>query len=261
MDVHSDGEALAIIQSWGWDRFDPRFEIEVPVMMPLNEAINRLAMEGHLDPAKAVLSLLADGRVVSTGSYRWKRYLNGHNQREGIGEIPARRWVSLKEGLAENSKTFGLNEVTLHLMYEGWDEYKEARADWTWTADRFATAETSGGDFLNSGYFEETYVACDIEVRPAEVETADAPVPHANERNKGGAPSKYDWERAIAAIVFQWADDGTWHPTSQAEVKNKLADWFAGRDEQPSESLLKERARWLFEEFRRRGDEANNLAA
>ncbi|MBK6413870.1 hypothetical protein [Sphingopyxis sp.] len=50
MDVHGDDKALAIIQSWGWDRFDPRFEIQVPVMMPLNEAINRLAMEGHVDP-------------------------------------------------------------------------------------------------------------------------------------------------------------------------------------------------------------------
>lgn len=261
MDVHGDGEALAIIQSWGWDRFDPRFEIEVPVMMPLNEAINRLAMEGHVDPAMSMLSLLADGRVVSTGSYRWKRYRNGHNQRDGIGEIPARRWVSLKEGLAQNNKTFGPNEVTLHLMYDGWDEYKEARADWTWTADRFATAETSGGDFLDSGYFEETYVVCDIEVRPAEVEAASAPVPNATERNKGGAPSKYDWERAIAAIVFQWADEGSWQPAMQADVKNRLADWFAERGEHPSDSLLKERARWLFEEIQRRDGEADNLTA
>lgn len=81
------------------------------------------------------------------------------------------------------------------------------------------------------------------------------------ERNKGGAPAKYDWERAVVAIVFQWADEGSWQPASKTEVKNKLADWFAAQSRHPSDSLLKERAGWLFEEFQRRNGEADNLAA
>lgn len=261
MDILGDDEALAIIQSWGWDRYDHRFEMDVPIMMPLSEAINRLAMEGHVNPATAILSLLADGRLVSTGSYSWKRYRDGNYQRDGIGEIPARRWDSLKEGLAQRSKTFGRNEVTLHLMYEDWNEHKEERADWTWAADRFATAEASGGHYLSSGYFEETYVACDIEVRPSEIAIDDAPPLGVTAHSKGGAPAKYDWERAVAAIVFQWADEGCWQPEMQADVKKRLADWFAEQDLHPSESMLKERARWLFAEFQRRNGKADNLAA
>ncbi len=71
----------------------------------------------------------------------------------------------------------------------------------------------------------------------------------------------YDWERAVAAIVFQWADEGSWQPASQADVKNKLAEWFAAKGEYPSDSLLKTRGRWLFEEFQRRNGEADNFAA
>ena len=80
-------------------------------------------------------------------------------------------------------------------------------------------------------------------------------------RNEGGRPPVYDWERAVAAIVFQWADDGSWQPVSQADVKNKLAEWFASDRKYPSDSLLKSRARWLYEEFQRRNGEANNFAA
>lgn len=85
--------------------------------------------------------------------------------------------------------------------------------------------------------------------------------PDNKRRNPGGRPPTYDWERAVAAIVFQWADEGSWQPASQADVKNKLASWFSQRDEHPSDSLLKTRAKWLFEEFQRRSGEVENPAA
>lgn len=265
MDALSDDEAaLTIIETWGWGR-DTRFDEYVPLTIPISDAINRLAMEGHNNPANSIVSLLANSRLVSTGSYIWKKYQNGLYQRDGIGQIPSRRWAALKGGLDEPWESFGPNEVTLQAIDGNWNEREEVRANWEWRYDRFSTAETSGGNTFDSGYFEETYAACDIEVRPADTnDTEIAPYTDAlppAERNKGGAPSKYDWERAVAAIVFQWADDGPWHPTSQAEVKNKLADWFADRDEQPSESLLKDRARWLFAEFQRRNSKADNLVA
>lgn len=81
------------------------------------------------------------------------------------------------------------------------------------------------------------------------------------ERNKGGAPRKYDWERVCAAIIFQWADEGSWQPRTQAEVRGRLANWFSDRNQYPADSSLKERARWLFEEFRLRNGEDNNRTA
>jgi hypothetical protein len=58
MDFLGDDEAaLAIIKTWGWGA-DARCQEYVPLTVPLNETINRLAMEGHSDPAGALLSLL-----------------------------------------------------------------------------------------------------------------------------------------------------------------------------------------------------------
>lgn len=256
--------ALSIIERWGWDHADPRFEFHVPLMVPISDAINRLAMEGHHDPAGAVLTLLADGKLEATGSYRWKKYLNGHFAREGTGPIPAHRWVVLRQG-CETNHPAKQNEVTLHLIGGDWNESKEPRADWSWENDRFSTAQVSGGDWLDEGYFEESYGVTDIEVRPAESQCGSAPADglgdNAIERSRGGAPAKYDWERAIAAVVFQWADDGTWQPDLQSDVKKRLSAWFAEHDQYPSDSLLKERARWLFAEFQRRRGEASNIAA
>jgi len=101
-------------------------------------------------------------------------------------------------------------------------------------------------------------------VSPAEsaATTSDIqPKPTAIEQNKGGRPPVYDWERAVAAIVFQWADEGSWQPASQADVKNKLAAWFSQRNEHPADSSLKTRAKWLFEEFQGRSGEVENPAA
>lgn len=262
--VEGDAAALAIIENWGWDHRDPRFEFYVPVMISVSEVVNRLAMEGHADPAGTVLSLLASGKLEATGSHRFKAYRNGHFQREGVGPIPIARWKALQAGCAKNDNTFGKPEVTLQVI-NGWgDETKEVCAEWGWQWDRFSTAEASEGDSLDNGYYEETYSASDIEVRPADRENAiltASPSESGLEVNKGGAPAKYDWERAIAAIVFQWADEGSWQPALQADVKKRLAAWFAERDQYPSDSMLKERARWLFAEFQRRGSEAENLAA
>lgn len=262
MDFLGDDEAaLAIIKTWGWGA-DARYQEYVPLTVPLNETINRLAMEGHSDPAGALLSLLCSGRLEATGHYRWIKYQNDYFQHDGIGEIPVRHWTSLKEGLSSKSYFSEKIEVSLQYIDRDFNEGKAERALWEWSDSRFSTAKTSSGDLFDIDYSEETFHAFDIEVRPKDIEghcgsaTAD-PAP-AIQRNKGGAPPKYDWERAVAAIVFQWAEDRNRRPTSKTDVKNKLADWFASQDKYPSETLMKDRARWLFEEFQRRDGEGNN---
>lgn len=262
--LNDEAAALAIIKPWDWLCFDRNSGGLSPRWRLLSEAINRLAMEGHTDPAGAVLSLLATGQLVAMGNYQWEAYRNGHFRREGMANIPSRRWTVLKEE-QDAHRGFGPFEVTLTHINGDWRERKEARGNWEWQHNRFSTAQSSGGDFLDKDFFEETYSAFGIEIRPADEKDhgaeQTAPGTPVVERNRGGAPAKYDWERAVAAIVFQWADEGSWQPAMQADVKNRLADWFAERGEHPSDSLLKERARWLFEEIQRRDGEANNLAA
>lgn len=263
MNVDGDDAALAIIKQWGWDGNDPRFDFDVPYMMPLSAAINRLAMEGHADPAGAVLSLLADGRLEATGSYRWMTYRKGLFHRKGVGAIPAFRWAALKEAEDEPARPGIGKSIKLHLLGDEWGSAEVLRGDWSWQGDIFTTAHSSGRYWVAEGTSEEVYSAADIELRPS----GDDNDIHENqnllgsERNKGGAPSKYDWERAVAAVVFQWAEEGSWQPELQADVKKRLADWFADKDLHPSDSLLKERARWLFAEFQQRNGKADNLAA
>lgn len=263
MDDFSD--ALAIINKWDWPERDPRFDEYVRYTIAVSEAINRLAMEGHPNPADAVLSLLADGRLVATGRYRWKQYRNDHFYRDDVGTISSVRWAALKAAIAERDYLSSRPEVTLHMLSEDESGHAEPCAEWNWGGNWFSTARKSGGDWLSPDYIEEVFSASDIEVRPADIKavktTAELDNQAERNPNRGGAPPKYDWERAVAAIVFQWAEEGSWQPEIQADVKKRLADWFAEQDLHPSDSMLKERARWLFAEFQRRNGKADNLAA
>ncbi|MGB3318809.1 MAG: hypothetical protein WA978_10760 [Sphingopyxis granuli] len=258
-----EAAALALMKPWGWLGFDRDSGSLSPIWKPLSDAVNQLAMEGHTDPASAILSLLANGQLVATGDYQWEAYRNGHFRRAGTGIIPSRRWAVLKHE-HDAIGDFGPFKVTLRRIGGDRSERKESRANWEWKYDRFSTAQTSGGNPLSENFFEETYSAFDIEIRPGDkkdnVAEQNGQSGPAVERNKGGAPTKYDWERAVAAIVFQWADEGSWQPEIQADVKKRLADWFAEQDLHPADSMLKERARWLFAEFQRWNDKADNLS-
>lgn len=155
------------------------------------------------------------------------------------------------------------------LPASAWGKYPLNHKSKLWT-----TGETTCTWSLDPQYDVERTTLYRVELRNAEVgslqtsaamEAVSGPgndsQPKAITRNEGGRPPLYDWERAVAAIVFQWADEGSWHPTSQADVKNKLAEWFAANELYPAESSLKGRARWLFEEFQRRSGEVDNLSS
>lgn len=158
---------------------------------------------------------------------------------------------------------------------ERYDDYDLPASAWgrrplNHKSSLWTTGEATCTWSLHPAYEVERTTLYQVELRnaevgsllpPAAVRVAPVPQPQAVKRNEGGRPPIYDWERAVAAIVFQWADEGSWQPASQADVKNKLAEWFAAKSEYPSDSLLKTRARWLFEEFKHRNSEANNFAA
>ena len=156
--VTDSATALAIIESWDWnDVWNFHAECEMPLMLQLSEVINQLAMEGHYDSAGATLSLLAEGKLIATGSFRWKAFRNGHYQREGTGRIPAHRWSVLQDARAACDDPFFPNETTLRLLDGNWGERKEELFVWSWDKDWFSTAQTAKGDWLDEGYFEETY--------------------------------------------------------------------------------------------------------
>ena len=270
MENDGDAAALAIIGGWeweGWSGWDDHSEFG-PITRSLSDAVNKLAFDGHPDAATAMLSLLADGRLVAAGRYRWRAYRNGHYRAEESGDIPARHWKALQAGLTSpRGSGWGVPKVKFYMLDGQDDDSEYPIAEWAWEHNRFSAVQPGDGKKLfEHGYSEEIFDAWDIEIRlalPQVVAPKATPLLEGPtiEANKGGAPRQYDWERAVAAIVFKWADEGSWRPASKADVKSKLADWFSTLDQHPSESLLKDRARWLFDEFQRRNGEADNLAA
>lgn len=262
---HDTAGALATLRTWDWTRWDYDFHEAVPRSRTLSETVNSLAMSGHADPPGALLQLLCDGKLIASGDYQWRASRNGHeySKAEGGSPIPQAWWRLLKAGLAARDWRAG-NTISLPLL----NVADASRAELAWEHDRITVAIADGLPWSlddDDDYAEEYISAYAIEVHcpNAGNDICEAPAsqPLAIEHNKGGAPSKYDWERAVAAIVFQWADEGSWHPATKADVKNRFAEWFAARNEHPSETSLKERARWLFEEFQRHSGEADNLAA
>lgn len=96
-------------------------------------------------------------------------------------------------------------------------------------------------------------------------ETKDLPMGAVNrsfqgtQKSLGGARVTHDWERAIMNIIFRWADDGSWVPTTQSEVERVLGDLLTSAGKSPASSEIRKRARMIFPEFQRRAQLGDNL--
>lgn len=248
----SDDEALAIICGWEWEHYKSGQQTRT-----LSETINDLALTGFVGADKAVLSLLADGKLEAQGRCDWAKSQNGEFRKSGYFAIHPRHWQALKEGLAIWHPIKGPYVKFHSLEWDSGFEDEHPIASWQWENNHFQTHQQAG-EFLDIYYLEEAFVAYDIAIvapttgistLPEERAASSVPT---DKVNKGGRNPTYDWERAIAALIFQWADKGDWQPLKQADVVKALAEWFAEQGATPSDSLLKQRAQWLFREFESR---------
>lgn len=162
---------------------------------------------------------------------------------------------------AKHFISFGENGETRHEDYDVppflWEKCQEGQ---NWLAGNFITYDLGQ---LTDQWFDEhstpywkaldvSFAKADIEkILPADIQSRSTSSGVSN-RSKGGAPGKYDWARAVGTLIFEWSDNGNWHPTSQGEVKKRLASWFGEQNQSPDDSQLKSYARWLFEEFQKR---------
>lgn len=251
--MDSDNEALALIRGLNWERWDYDSCQIVESSVSLSTLINDLAFLWGGDAPNAVLSLLAKGELQAIGEVRWQKFQDESFRKFAWGLIPNDRWVSLQERLA-NVDPFKGSFVTFFSL-EINDQEKHPLALWDWQNDRFES-NWAQGDPWEVDHFEESFSASNICIMPppsnSKQDRSQGSSYVVTDRNRGGAPIKYDWEKAVAALVFKWADSGGWEPVSQANVKNALADWFAEQGDAPSDSELKKRARWLFPMFQSR---------
>jgi len=199
-----------------------------------------------------MLSLLAEGQVLATGRYEWCAYRHGRYQLEGTGDIPARRWQALQEGLdLPRGKDWRPPRITFTFLV-GFDFDTEfSVADWVWEENRFSTAQLGDEKRLfEDAFSEELFSVRGIEILPPPAKS-DAPAeadpqPQAIEHNRG-RPPKWDWEGALAHVVAvaNTPDGLETGPGAQAAIERLIADWFtrASNDASaPSESEIRKRA-------------------
>jgi hypothetical protein len=124
----------------------------------------------------------------------------------------------------------------------------ETRYDWSWRYDRmsFAIVQGDEGNWAAGPYSEESYFACEIEVRPALAETSTVnaqSIPSARQ----GRPPKWDWEAAMAYVVAcaNTPDGLETGPGAQAAIERLIADFFIRSSDDstaPCESETRKRA-------------------
>lgn len=248
-------EALRIIRAQPEEEFqwDGWGQVRAPASRTLSSLVNMLAISDVDDAAGTVLGLLADGRLKADGTYKWATFRQGQVYwlPECRGTIEPKWWRKLVAAIS--SGRLGL--VELHKVF---DEQRNCpRQLWHWSNDRFAFASRREDvSLLDPDYSEEWFSASEINVingtycevaTSSEIASATdfnvSPV----ERNRGGAPQKYNWELAVAVIMHKWAVNGCWDPKSQADVVEKLAEHFAEKGQYPQSSQLKSRGRLIFE--------------
>jgi hypothetical protein len=246
--------ALATIQAWDWeassfDGFDTW-----PKWRTLSESVNSLAFEGHVNPARAILRLLAKGALVARAKYQWRAFRAfSHFSRDGEGSIPTFRWRAIHD--ANPFDIYDLPELGLSKQAAGWD----------WQNNSFVIATASGDPTArwDTGYAEEHFSAWNIEVYCPPVETGsperdefshvednDCEPPQSSAstiRYNRGRPPKYDWEGALAYVtaVANTPDGLETGPGAQAAIERLIADYFtrASNDgNAPCESEIRKRA-------------------
>ncbi len=257
--MNAEGGVLATIKSWNWTTYDPETTKPCPVRRALSEVVNKLAYSGYSNPANTLLELLKNGDLVAVGHYHWREYdCREYYQRQEYDIIPAFRWEMLSTLMDELDKNVYEQLYPTHVELSRIGLGRTRKLIWNWRDSQFAWAVN--GDDYGLEETEEFFAVSDIAIEAPQnldqvvheekITSSQICKPHS-----GGRPPKYDWERAVAAIVFRWADEGSWQPKSQADVQRRLADWFAENGEVPADSALKPRAKWLFDDFQKRNSE------
>jgi len=241
-------KAKTVLNSWIWDFHDPDGQIW-PKPKDLSDVINCLARDGVANAPSVALAMLASRQLVGHGYLSWQKYETDHFSVDDYGVIAPERWATLINGL-KSKKMLQLDCLEFSTIAEG---------EWNWRENRFAIASVYEGAPWDEGYFEEHFSAWEIVVNLPQHNTVASEQSAVSDtrqlippKNSGGRKPTYDWEKAVAALVFKWADSGAWQPLKQADVVEAMAEWFAEQGVTPSHSLLKERAQWLFREFERR---------
>ena len=238
--------ALRIMRQWQWFRCDPDGNPFSP-SLALSHVVNRLAMGGQPRPQSAVLTLLCQGDLLSTGDYNWKKYQWGsHFYLEGTNtSLDQKQWQNLADLIADEQRQFEEEEwPSRYIDLENLKLTKCQTYEWAFGDNRFTTALCPPDtETYDPAYFEEWFSAWDIEVCPR---VFDGPEPEIESADlQSGRPALYDWLEATNAI---WAKlyGNELKPKSQADIERALILHLKNG---PGESTVRPFAKAIWEKF------------
>lgn len=258
--------ALRVMRQWQWLRCDPDGTPFSPAL-GLSLVVNRLAMGGQTRPQSAVLTLLCQGNLISTGDYQWRKYQWGnHFYLEGTNaNLDQKQWQNLANSIADEQRQFEEDEWPSRFIdLENLKLIKCQTYEWAFGDSRFTTALCPPDtEKYDPAYFEEWFSAWDIEVWPRFIRDGDAEVEPdpavqgagkaglpvaasiAPANTKSGRPAEYDWLEATNAI---WAKlyGNELKPKSQADIERALILHLKNG---PGESTVRPFAKAIWEKF------------
>ena len=246
--------ALAIMQEWQWLHCDPD-GVPFPPGMALNEAVNRLAMEGLSRPQDAILVLLCQDDLIARGDLRWRKFDGLHHFQldDGATIIKPRYWQALADAIAQDyarKKAGDFGSETVNLSTLGLANCE--KFEWEFAYSRFSVASGSDDpDDVLWGSPEEWLSVIEIDVWPRDLghEPLDDDIlPTTPATDRGGRPAAADWEAAALELAGRYYR-GDFKPKTKADVKRELAGYLGDKHKYPAESTLGDHAKLIFEAF------------
>ena len=172
--------AFEILRGWQWGYYDPD-GCWHGRSSTLSDVLNRLAFQGHQEPASAVLTLLCEGKITGTCNYHWLKYQRStrYQVSEHMDTLSQSKWQTLAQMLQEELRMLEAGEWGSPLIDLPKLEMKGCQmVEWEPSFNRCAYAacppDTSTFD---PSYYEESLSAWEIEIMLISGEPTETEIP------------------------------------------------------------------------------------
>lgn len=259
--------ALALMRTWQWWGYDPDGRLFTQGI-ELSEAVNKLAMEGYSRPQNLVLSLLCNGDLYAVASYKWRKYQWGSHfkHEDHFAVIRRRKWQNLNIAIEQKQielsghvwpfNTFDLEKLEI----KDYEPY-----EWVFSQNRFSTASCPPDtETHDKSYFEEWFLAWDIEIRLPVVEDVETNTTRLSDETEligaptVGRPLAHWWPDFVAELVAYTVEvglpDGIGHQGQSEVIKEVCSRLQARGKAEPSRSQIQDAVNALLRRMRSAGN-------
>lgn len=163
----SAARAFEILSGWQWGYYDPD-SCWHSRSITLSDVLNRLAFQGHEEPASAVLTLLCDGKIIGICNYHWLKYQRSTRYQfsEQMNKLSQSKWQTLAQMLQEELRMLEAGEWGSPLIDLPKLEMNGCQmVEWEPSFNRCAYAACPPDvTVFDPSYYEESLSAWEIEI-------------------------------------------------------------------------------------------------